>query len=154
MCRTPGWVGVRKVLLVIDPGQAAADVDHLRPHEVEVRMLADKDQVPVIRALAADLAIRQDLDLDTVDDLRLAVEEACAAVTACADQDDVLVCRLMVTSTVVEITASVRVPTGRQPVVGPFSLRILRTLSDTVDFWTTGSGAQRYFHARLTKSVH
>jgi serine/threonine-protein kinase RsbW len=146
-------VGVRKVLLVSDRGEAAADVEHLRPHEVEVHLLADKDQVPVIRALAADMAIRQDFDLDTVDDLRLAVEEACAAVIACAGRDDVLVCRLMVTSTEVEITASVPVQAGRQPAVGPFSLRILRTLSDTVDFWTTGTGAQRFFHARLAKSV-
>ena len=38
----------------------------LRPNEVEVRMLARRQWVPGIRALAADMAMREDFDLDAI----------------------------------------------------------------------------------------
>lgn len=124
----------------------------LRPHEVEVRTLARHSGVPGLRALAADMAMRADFDLDTIADLRLAVEEACATVLANTDSDSILVCRMLISAAEVRITASVQLPDGWEPVVGPLSLRILRTLSESVDCWTNGSDSQRMFHVQLTKS--
>jgi serine/threonine-protein kinase RsbW len=131
-----------------DPDEAP-----LRPNEVEIRMLANGDQVPGIRALAADMAMHEDFDLDDISDLRLAVEEACATVLANADPDSMLVCRLFVTAAELDITAFVTVADGLEPTVGPLSLRILRTLSDSVDYWTTKFGGRRRFHVQLTRAL-
>lgn len=124
----------------------------LRPNEVEIRMLARMDRVPGIRAMAADMAMREDFDLDSISDLRLAVEEACATVLANADPESVLVCRMLVSPAEVEVSAHVTLPNGRDPTVGPLSLRILRTLSDSVDYWTSSTNGQRLFHVQLTKA--
>jgi serine/threonine-protein kinase RsbW len=115
-------------------------------------MLARTDRVPGIRALAADMAMRADFDLDAIDDLRLAVEEACATVLANADRDRMLVCRLLITGSRFEVNAFVALAGEWQPTVGPLSLRILRTLSDTVDYWTSGADGDRLFHVQLTKT--
>lgn len=98
------------------------------------------------------MAMRADFDLDTIDDVRLAVEEACATVLANTDSASELVCRILISVHEVQITASVQLPQGWEPVVGPLSLRILRTLSQTVDCWTNGTEEQRMFHVQLTKT--
>ena len=41
-------------------------------------------QLPAVRAMAGDLAMRMDFDLDAVEDLRLAVDEACATLASIA----------------------------------------------------------------------
>lgn len=115
-------------------------------------MPARMDRVPGIRAMAADLAMRADFDLDSISDLRLAVEEACATVLANTDPDCELVCRLLVSADKVEISAHVPLPDLREPTVAAFSLRILRTLSDSVDYWTSRVNGQRLFHVQLTKA--
>jgi serine/threonine-protein kinase RsbW len=119
---------------------------------VEIRALASGNHVSGIRALAADLAMREDFDLDEIADLRLAVEEACATVLANADPDGMLVCRLLVSAARLEISAHVTLPPVGEPSVGPLSLRILRTLADTVDYWTSRSADARLFHVQLTKA--
>lgn len=126
----------------------------LRPNEVEVRMLASRERVPGIRAMAADMAMREDFDLDAISDVRLAVEEACATVLANAEPESVLSCRLLVSTKLLEINASAPLPDGQEPEVGSLSLRILRTLADSVDYWTTTdtAGGERQFHVQLTKS--
>jgi serine/threonine-protein kinase RsbW len=134
-------------------GAQDPDDTPLRPHEVEVRMVADGGQIAGIRALAADMAMHADFDLDSIDDVRLAVEEACATVLANADPDGVLVCRLLVTTAELDISAFVTVADGVDPAVGPLSLRILRTLSDSVDYWTTKFGSRRRFHVQLTRAL-
>jgi serine/threonine-protein kinase RsbW len=136
-------------------GQAdqSSDTEGLRPNEVEVRMLASRERVPGVRALAADMAMREDFDLDAISDLRLAVEEACATVLANAEPDSTLVCRLLVSTKLLEINASATLRPGLEPEVGSLSLRILRTLADSVDYWTTNTnGGRRQFHVQLTKS--
>jgi serine/threonine-protein kinase RsbW len=136
-------------------GQAdqSSDTEGLRPNEVEVRMLASRERVPGVRALAADMAMREDFDLDAISDLRLAVEEACATVLANAEPDSTLVCRLLVSTKLLEINASATLRPGLEPEVGSLSLRILRTLADSVDYWTTNTnGGGRQFHVQLTKS--
>lgn len=124
----------------------------LRPHEVEIRTLASMDRVPGIRAMAADMAMREDFDLDAISDLRLAVEEACATVLANADPNSELLCRLLVSQKQVEVSAHVTLPSDREPTVGPLSLRILRTLSDSVDYWTSSNEHGRLFHVQLVKA--
>jgi serine/threonine-protein kinase RsbW len=102
--------------------------------------------------MAADMAMRADFDLDAISDLRLAVEEACATVLANADEHRELVCRLLVSRTQIEVSAQVTLPNGKEPAVGPLSLRILRTLSDSVDYWTSSNERDRLFHVQLVKA--
>jgi serine/threonine-protein kinase RsbW len=138
----------RKVLLVNDPpgsGRLGAD-------EVEVRMPARTNHLPSIRAMAADLAMRADFDLDSISDLRLAVEEACGTVLANSGPDGELVCRLLVSPARVRISAHVPLPSGRKPAVTALSLRILRALSDSVDCWTSSTNGYRLLHVQLTKA--
>jgi serine/threonine-protein kinase RsbW len=128
------------------------DTPELRANEVEVRMLASRERVPGVRALAADMAMREDFDLDAISDLRLAVEEACATVLANAEPKGTLVCRLLVSTDLLEINASATLRNGADPEVGSMSLRILRTLADSVDCWTSTSNGERQFHVQLTKA--
>ena len=51
---------------------------------VEVLVDAVADQVPLLRSVAADVAIRGDFDLDAIEDVRMAVDEAAALLVECA----------------------------------------------------------------------
>lgn len=126
----------------------------LRPDEFEIRTAARSDRVPGVRALAAEMAMRADLDLDTIANVQLAVEEACATVLANADPDGHLLCRLLVSPTEMNISACVVVSSDRELSVGQLSLRILRALSDTVDYWSSKADDVRRFHVELAKSFH
>jgi serine/threonine-protein kinase RsbW len=50
----------------------------MTPDSVELRVPADPAYLAVIRTAAAGLAARLDLTLDEIEDLRIAVDEACA----------------------------------------------------------------------------
>lgn len=115
----------------------------LRQHEVELRMLASRDRAPGLRALAADLAMRQDYDLDAIDDLRLVVDEICAILLADAAPDAVLIIRLLISPNRIEIGASVQLPGSGDLAVKPMSARILSTLADVFDCTTFGDGVDR-----------
>jgi serine/threonine-protein kinase RsbW len=147
-------ITVERVPQVNERPDQPPDTARLRPNEVEVRMLASRERVPGVRALAADMAMREDFDLDAIADLRLAVEEACATVLAVAEPESTLVFRMLVSANLLEINARAAVRPGAEPAVGTMSLRILSTLADSVDYWTSGddvSGGQ-LFHVRLTKA--
>jgi serine/threonine-protein kinase RsbW len=53
-----------------------------RAERLELRVPTTPTQLPAVRAMAGDLAMRMDYDLDAVEDLRLAVDEACARLLA------------------------------------------------------------------------
>jgi serine/threonine-protein kinase RsbW len=58
------------------------DAEPVRLVEMDVDAVAD--QVPLLRSVAADVAIRGDFDLDAIEDLRMAVDEAAALLVGCA----------------------------------------------------------------------
>jgi serine/threonine-protein kinase RsbW len=61
---------------------------------VEVVVDAVADQVALLRSVAADVAIRGDFDLDAIEDLRMAVDEAAALLVGCATPGARLHCEL------------------------------------------------------------
>ena len=61
--------------------------DSRRAERLELRVPTTPTQLPAVRAMAADLAMRMDYDLDSVEDLRLAVDEACATLAQIAAGD-------------------------------------------------------------------
>ncbi|MHC1562455.1 ATP-binding protein [Actinomycetospora sp. C-140] len=100
--------------------------------DVEVRVLAVPEALVTVRTVAGDLAARAEFPLDTVDDLKLAVDEACICLADIARPDT----RLTGTFSVDEdgITMTVSVST-----LGPISLptdtfawRVLTVLADDV----------------------
>lgn len=132
------------------------DTSHARPlrrDEVEIRMLASRERAPGLRFLAADLAMRQDYDLDAIDDLRLVVDEICAILLADATPDATMTIRLLIDTERVEIGASVELPGADEPEVKPLSVRILQTLADAFDCATAGSGADRVLTVNFVKAA-
>jgi serine/threonine-protein kinase RsbW len=113
--------------------EPAIGADPLRQDEVELRMLASRDRAPGLRLFAADMAMRQDYDLDAIDDLRLVVDEICAILLANAVPDAVMSLRVFVGPDRIEIAASVPLADPPEPVVKPLSMRILEMLSDSFE---------------------
>lgn len=128
------------------------DEDDLRPGEVEVRMLVGDVRVATLRGIAADIAIREDFDLDAIWDLKLAVDEACATVLAKGKPDGLLVCRLLVTPEQVEVKATAATDNGYPPSQESLGWYMLQVLTDSAHCWTTAVGEERRIHVRFTKS--
>jgi serine/threonine-protein kinase RsbW len=72
---------------------------------IEVRTAAIPEVVPTLRTIAADIAMRQDFDLDAIEDLRMAVDEACALLLPTAGSD--LTCVFSATHGRIEVSVSV-----------------------------------------------
>ncbi|MGA8210543.1 MAG: anti-sigma factor [Nocardioidaceae bacterium] len=68
-----------------------SDVATKRP-DVELRIPADSAFLAVLRTATAGLAARLDFTLDDIEDLRIAVDEACAMVLPQARADSDLTC--------------------------------------------------------------
>lgn len=116
-----------------------------------LRMLAVRDHVPALRALAAERAMREDHDLDFVDDVRLAIDEVCSIMLANCSPRDELTLRLLVSPDRVEIDTWVRVPAGEEVSAGGLSLRVLRALANTLDYWVDeadGGSVLRFFFSK------
>ncbi len=74
---------------------------------VEVRIPAVGAYVSTLRIAAASLAVRCDLTIDDIEDLRLAVDEACALLLPHAEEDSVLTAEFVLTPGCLAVTASV-----------------------------------------------
>lgn len=100
---------------------------------VEVRIAASAAQISAVRVVAADLAARQDFDLDAVSDLRMAVDEACTTLVPLAAPASMLVCRFLIGTGSIEVLATV--PTTDQVSIpqNTFGWRVLATLADEVE---------------------
>ncbi|MFE6615193.1 ATP-binding protein [Amycolatopsis sp. NPDC057786] len=73
---------------------------------IEVRTAAVPHVVPTLRTIVADIAMRQDFDLDAVEDLRMAVDEACSMLLPSA-ADGHLTCVFSWKDGRIEVTVSV-----------------------------------------------
>lgn len=100
---------------------------------VEVRTTATAALIPTIRAVASDLAARADFDLDAISDLRMAVDEACAALVEVAAAGATLECTFVVASDLIRVHAEVRAARPDAAVAtDTFGWRVLQTLADDV----------------------
>lgn len=99
---------------------------------VVMQVAAEASELPPLRLVAADLAARADFDLDTVEDLRLAVDEAAAELVAVAAADAVLTCTLWLDAGQMGVTASVPAKPGARVRQDSFGWRVLTTLVDEV----------------------
>jgi serine/threonine-protein kinase RsbW len=107
--------------------------DGRRAERLELRVPTTATQLPAVRAMAGDLAIRMDYDLDAVEDLRLAVDEACATLTQIAAPDTPLTVIFETTRAGLHIEAWVPTAEGVEVPRDGFGWAILATLVDNVD---------------------
>jgi serine/threonine-protein kinase RsbW len=102
---------------------------------VLVQVGASAPELPPLRLVAAGLAARADFDLDAVEDLRLAVNEAASELVAVATPDSVLTCTFCLDGAQMEVTSSVPTRPGAILLQDSFGWRVLTTLVD--DVWVT-----------------
>lgn len=107
--------------------------DGRRAERLELRVPITPMQLPAVRAMAGDLAIRMDYDLDSVEDLRLAVDEACATLASIVLGDAPLTVVFETTRAGLHIEAWVPTAAGTQVPRDGFGWTVLATLVDAVD---------------------
>jgi len=97
--------------------------------DVELRIPADGAYLAVLRTATAGLAARLDFTLDDIEDLRIAVDEACAMVLPQARSDSDLTCTfdLELSRLTVKVTAECEAP--RQPNRDGFAWTVLTALT-------------------------
>ncbi|RKT86248.1 serine/threonine-protein kinase RsbW [Saccharopolyspora antimicrobica] len=108
-----------------EPMTSAANV-------VEVRIAAEPAQLAVMRAVVGDLAMRADYDIDSIADLRLAVDEACSSLIRLAAPASTLVCRFRSFGDALSVIAEVPSDDAFGPRKDTFSWRVLSALADVV----------------------
>jgi serine/threonine-protein kinase RsbW len=103
---------------------------------------ADGAYLSVLRTATAGIAARLQYTLDEIEDLRIAVDEACAMLLAVAVANAELTCRFEITDGA--LTVRVSVPTAGVADLPPshsFAWRVLTTLAAEVAATTTGEQA-------------
>jgi serine/threonine-protein kinase RsbW len=119
---------------------------------VELRVPADPAYLAVIRTAAAGLAARLDLTLDEIEDLRIAVDEACAMLLAIAIRGAELACRFAVTEDALTVEVSVTTVRGaRLPAESSFAWKVLTALTTSASAETSGQRATIRLLTRRTE---
>jgi serine/threonine-protein kinase RsbW len=98
---------------------------------VTIKMPAEGAYLSVLRTATAGLAARLDFTLDEIEDLRIAVDEACAMLLAEADAGSVLECDFELGGDT--MTISVSAQTGQLPAKDTFAWTVLTALAGCVD---------------------
>jgi serine/threonine-protein kinase RsbW len=115
-----------------DPDAAQADRETTQDH-VTVCMPAEGAYLSVLRTATAGLAARLDFTLDEIEDLRIAVDEACAMLLAQAIPGTNLECAFDLGADLMTITVSVTAAEPRMPARDTFAWTVLSALAGTVD---------------------
>ena len=115
---------------------------------VEIRLPADSAYLAVLRTATAGLAARLDFTLDEIEDLRIAVDEACAMLLPQALPSSQLTCKFRLTTETIEVTVTIPTSDGLLPERNTFSWTVLAALAGDVD---TGSDQDRQVWIRLRK---
>jgi serine/threonine-protein kinase RsbW len=106
----------------------------IRPgHRLEISTPSATAFAGVVRSTVAGVAARLDLDLDAVEDLRLAVSEAFALVVDHTVLDDVVRCVVVVEQEALGVTVSARVADPRPPLPDSFAWTVLSALVPGVE---------------------
>jgi serine/threonine-protein kinase RsbW len=119
------------------PGQRDPDADHEASQDthdhVKVCMPAEGAYLSVLRTATAGLAARLDFTLDEIEDLRIAVDEACAMLLAQAIPGTNLECTFDLGEDLMMITVAVTAAEPRIPAKDTFAWTVLSALAGTVD---------------------
>jgi len=99
---------------------------------VEIRVIADVAQLPMVRGIAEAVALIAEFTLDRVADIRLGVDEVASMLITGATPESVLACGFTIGDT--EMKIRVRSVSERRILPDPtgFGWQMLRTLSDSL----------------------
>jgi len=119
---------------VIDPtSDDAATVKNRTDDIVELRLPADGAYLSVLRTATAGLAARLDFTLDEIEDLRIAVDEACALLLVDVPENAELNCVFSLSPEALSVTVTAPSRTGRLPRRHTFAWTVLTALAGEVD---------------------
>jgi serine/threonine-protein kinase RsbW len=99
---------------------------------VEVELPADGAYLSVLRTATAGLAARLDFTIDEIEDLRIAVDEACAMLLAQVVPDARLRCRFSLSTGSLLVAVSAPTREGQVPARDTFAWTVLSALADSV----------------------
>jgi serine/threonine-protein kinase RsbW len=116
--------------------------------DVELRIPADSAYLAVLRTATAGLAARLDFTLDDIEDLRIAVDEACAMLLPHAIEMAQLTCRFELGAERLDVTVTLPTTRGQLPERDTFSWTVLTALAGEVD---TGLDDDKQVWIRLRK---
>jgi len=100
---------------------------------VQVKMPAESAYLSVLRTATAGLAARLDFTVDEIEDLRIAIDEACAMLLAQAIPGTDLECGFELGADEVTITVSVTAARASMPARDTFAWTVLSALAGSVD---------------------
>jgi serine/threonine-protein kinase RsbW len=106
--------------------------DVARP-AVEIAVPASGEYLPVLRSAAATLAAGIDFILDDIEDLRIAVDEACSILLARAIPGTSLRCRFFVEADAITVESRAHVLDPQPPPRSGFAWTVLTSLTTSVD---------------------
>jgi serine/threonine-protein kinase RsbW len=110
----------------------ASPPDTSTPDQVTIRMPADGAYLSVLRTATAGLAARLDFTLDEIEDLRIAVDEACAMLLSQAIPGSSLECSFALSPDDMTISVSVPCLNPRPPSSETFAWTVLSALAGSV----------------------
>ncbi len=100
---------------------------------VEIRVPASGAYVSVLRTAAAGMAARLDFTVDDIEDLRIAVDEACAVLIPLAETDARLTASFDLEPGRLQVTVSVPSDATEPPSRNTFAWTVLTALAGEVD---------------------
>jgi serine/threonine-protein kinase RsbW len=109
----------------------ADDVGENHP-DVELRIPADSAYLAVLRTATAGLAARLDFTLDDIEDLRIAVDEACAMVLPQARENSDLTCTFDLAASKLTVAVTAECDSPRPPNRDGFAWTVLAALTNEV----------------------
>jgi len=102
---------------------------------VTIRMPAEGAYLSVLRTATAGLAARLDFTLDEIEDLRIAVDEACGMLLAQAAPSADLECDFTLGEDRMSIAVSTLATQPRPPARDTFAWTVLSALAGSADAW-------------------
>ena len=118
---------------------------------IELHTPASLVVIPVIRAVAADLAARASFEVNSSDDLRMALDDACAMLVHIAAEGATLSCRLTVWPERIEAVADVDIEDGAQAQpIESFGWRVLECLAEEVKTYAVPAQPGHRRRVRIT----
>jgi serine/threonine-protein kinase RsbW len=103
--------------------------------QVTIQMPAEGAYLSVLRTATAGLAARLDFTLDEIEDLRIAVDEACGMLLAQAAAGASLECDFTLGEDRISIAVSARSQQPRPPSRDTFAWTVLSALAGNADAW-------------------
>ncbi|KIQ16854.1 hypothetical protein ASG56_12640 [Rhodococcus sp. Leaf7] len=99
---------------------------------IELGVHADAAQLSVTRAVAATLAAQDDFDLDSIADIRLAIDESCSRLIVRATPGARLLCTFLTTDDAMHVSVTTTTESGADLDAAGFGWHVLNALTDSV----------------------